>query len=168
MKILVATASRHGSTLEIAEAIGEVLRQAGLDVDVATIDQVTQVDRYDAAVIGSAVYMGDWLPQAREFVERNIAAFDSMPVWYFSSGPVGSSSKPAMDAKHLDQLTQLLGGQEARIFGGKLDSGEIGLGERLIIRLVKASDGDSRNWEEIRQWAEEIAATLTRQDVPIS
>lgn len=168
MKVLVATASRHGSTLEIAEVIGGVLRQAGHTVDVTAIDQVTQVDRYDAAVIGSAIYMGNWLPQAREFVERNLAAFHSMPVWYFSSGPVGSSSKPAMDAKHLDQLTQLLGGQQARIFGGRLDSGEIGLGERLIVRLVKASDRDSRDWEEIRQWAEGIAAALKGQELAIS
>lgn len=167
MNFLVATASRHGSTVQIGEAIGEVLREAGLAVDVTTIDQAIQVDRYDAAVIGSAIYMGNWLPQAREFVERNIAALDTMPVWYFGSGPVGSSSRPAMDEKHLEQLTRLLGGREAHVFGGRLERDRIGLGERLIVRLVKADDGDLRDWEEIRQWAEEIATALKGETAPV-
>ena len=62
MKVLVAFASRHGSTREIAEGIAQELRASGHSVAVRPVDAVQGIERYEAAVIGGAVYMGDWLP----------------------------------------------------------------------------------------------------------
>src|ERR1700738_4761509 len=87
MKILVAVASRHGSTHEIADALALELEMAGHDVDVQAIEDSPTVEGYDAAVIGSAVYMGKWLPQAEQFVDRHQAQLAAMPVWLFSRGP---------------------------------------------------------------------------------
>src|SRR3984893_17405223 len=90
MKILVAVASRHGSTHEIADALALELGTAGHDADVRTIEDRPTVAGYDVAVIGSAVYTGKWLAQAEQFIERHQAQLAAMPVWLFSSGPLGS------------------------------------------------------------------------------
>ena len=97
MKILVAVASRHGSTHEIADALALELGTAGHDVDVQTIEDSPTVEGYDAAVIGSAVYMGNWLPQAVNFVDRHQAQLAAMPVWLFSSGPLGADETVVAD-----------------------------------------------------------------------
>lgn len=57
MKVLVAYASKRGSTAEIAEAVAKALAEAGLDVDCIKSDDVSDVSPYDAVVLGSAVYM---------------------------------------------------------------------------------------------------------------
>src|SRR6476646_4096693 len=98
MKILVAVAGRHGSTNEIGGAITQTLRDLGHTVDQLTMEGGTDIGRYDAAIVGSAVYMGNWLPDARAFVERNRSILSSMPVWLFSSGPIGPST-PAIDTE---------------------------------------------------------------------
>jgi menaquinone-dependent protoporphyrinogen oxidase len=70
MAVLVTAASRYGSTAEIASAIGDVLRDSGLDVAVVPPDTVKDLDAYEAVVMGSAVYAGRWVKPAREFVDR--------------------------------------------------------------------------------------------------
>src|SRR5690606_4497835 len=69
MRILVAVASKHGSTREIAEAIAQELKSQGLDVDLQPVETVIQVSNYDAVVFGSAIYAGSWLPAAKRFAE---------------------------------------------------------------------------------------------------
>src|SRR5690606_10318919 len=70
MQVLVTVASRHGSTREIGEVVAEVLRNSGFDVDVADPDEVEDLDRYDAVVLGSSVYLGRWAASARALVDR--------------------------------------------------------------------------------------------------
>ena len=164
MRILIAVGSRHGGTRGIAEAIGQELRTAGHTVTVEHANGAESVEGYDAAVVGSAVYMGAWLPEARQFVERNAAALTAMPVWLFSSGPLGE--QPITPLPHLDTLLQQTGAREHRMFVGKLDKGEIGFSERLITQVVKAPEGDFRDWAAIRAWADQIAAALAAPAVP--
>ena len=57
--------------------------------------EVGAVEEFDAVVLGSAVYMGQWMRPARELAERSAAALAARPVWLFSSGPVGEPAKPA-------------------------------------------------------------------------
>ena len=89
MRVLVATASRHGSTGEVALAMGQALRARGLAADVCAVDEVVSVDDYRAVVLGSAVYHGRWIPAAVSFAEAHADALAGVPVWLFSSGPVG-------------------------------------------------------------------------------
>ncbi|PKL55421.1 MAG: flavodoxin, partial [Methanomicrobiales archaeon HGW-Methanomicrobiales-6] len=70
-RILVAYATRYGSTAEVAEAIGEELRKAGITVDVQPVGEVQDLSPYRAAVIGSPIYMGKWLPESQVFIEKN-------------------------------------------------------------------------------------------------
>lgn len=161
MNILVAVASRHGSTHEIAGVIAEELGKRGYAVHVRGAADVEDAAPYDAVIIGSAIYMGNWLPEARHFVERNQARLAQVPVWLFSSGPLGEEDpQPRGDPAHLDELMQAAPACGHRIFAGKLDKHSLGIGERLVVRAVKAPEGDFRDWEAIRGWAREIAAAL--------
>ena len=157
MKILIAYASRHGSTREIAAAIAEELRNAGHEVDLEGAASVTSLDGYGAIVAGSAVYVGKWLPEATGFVEQFKEPLGTMPVWLFSSGPLGDETPhPPGDPEGIPEL----GARDHQVFVGKLDKGSLGLGERLITRMVKAPEGDFRDWEAIRDWARMIAFSL--------
>jgi menaquinone-dependent protoporphyrinogen oxidase len=167
MTILIAVASRHGSTREIADAIAQELRGVGHAVEVRTIEAALTIEGYDAVIIGSAVYMGAWLPAARQFVDRNRLRLAGVPVWLFSSGPLGQAHPhPPGDPNHLDELMAATGAQEHRTFVGKLDTSRLGLGERLIVTMVNAPAGDFRDWAAIRGWADEIAAALPVPAVP--
>ena len=100
MKVLVAYASKYGSTKGIADFIGERLRQDGVVVDVKDVEEVRSLAGYDAFVIGSALYMFHWMKEAKQFVSKNRAVLANHPVWLFSSGPVGTQPK---DAKGRDR-----------------------------------------------------------------
>jgi hypothetical protein len=95
MKVLVCAATKYGATGEIAEAVADVLAAKGLEVTVIPPEKVGAVEEFDAVVLGSAVYMGQWLKPARELAERQAAALGARPVWLFSGGPVGEPAKPA-------------------------------------------------------------------------
>ena len=91
-QVLVAYATKHGATAEIAEKIGQVLRQAGLRTDVLPADPAfgrSDLVAYKAVVLGSAVYIGRWRKEAVKFLQANEAALAEKPVWLFSSGPTG-------------------------------------------------------------------------------
>ena len=123
MRVLVAAASRHHGTREIAEAIATGLVRRGLVADAVPVEQITTLDGYGAVVLGSAVYMGRWLGEARRFAQIHTSALCMMPVWLFSSGPVGPvdylipPGTPA-DVPVLMRLTQAI---DHRTFPGRLD-----------------------------------------------
>ena len=92
MSVLVAYASRHGSTRGIAERIAERLRADGLDAVARPASEVTDASRYDAFVVGAAAYMFHWLKDAITFVRRNRALLAERPTWLLSSGPIGTDT----------------------------------------------------------------------------
>ena len=161
MKVLVAVDSRHNSTREIAEIIAGELRSSGLEVDLRATDAALDIAGYDAVILGSAVYMGSWLPAARQFVYAHALDLLTVPVWLFSSGPVGvDHPKPARDPTRVPGLLQATGARGHKGFAGKLDRRTLGLGERLAVKLVHASDGDFSDWDAVRDWARFIASSL--------
>jgi menaquinone-dependent protoporphyrinogen oxidase len=116
---------------------------------------------YDAAVIGSAVYLGRWMAEAVAFVRRQKAALRPIPVWLFSSGPLGDAQPQPLGEPHqLDELMVAARARGHRLFSGRLDKTQLGLGERLIIKAVHAPVGDFRDWDDVRGWAREIGETL--------
>ena len=161
MRVLVAYASRHGATAEIAEAIGRALRDAGLEVDVVEASAVDDVSRYEAVVLGSAVYVGRWLEAARDLVDESGDALAERPVWLFSSGPIGDPPKPeAEQAVQIDDVSERTGARDHRLFAGKLDRSALGFGESAVVLAFRAPEGDFRDWDEIAAWAGEIARAL--------
>jgi menaquinone-dependent protoporphyrinogen oxidase len=165
MKVLVATASKHGATEEIGAALSEVLAERGFEVDNRPIEMVTTVEGYDAAIVGSAVYAGRWMKQARGFVETNAQALAEVPVWLYSSGPIGYPPKPEEDPVDVAGLMEATAAREHRVFAGKIDKGKLNFGERAIVKALRAPEGDFRGWDEIRGWAGEIADALTAAPV---
>lgn len=159
MKLLIAVASKHGSTEEIAEKIQATIARSGIQSDVVPCDQAT-VDGYDALVIGSAVYAGHWRPEALAFVDRIESELASTPVWLFSSGPLGDPPKPPDEPVEVAEIIDRLSPRGHALFAGKLDKGRLSVGERTVVRMVKAPYGDFRPWDDIAGWAEEIAAYL--------
>jgi len=163
-KVLVAVASKHGSTLEIAEVIAEELRTANFEVtlqDLQDKNEVSEIGEYSAVILGSAIYAGSWLPPAKDFAEQHQLVLAKLPVWVFSSGPLDKDdSKPHDDPTKLASSLGEVKIQEHHIFLGKLDLADLNFGERLITRLVKSPTGDFRDWVEIREWAQEIAKEL--------
>jgi menaquinone-dependent protoporphyrinogen oxidase len=162
MKVLVTAASKHGATQQIAEAIGDVLARRGVDVAVLPIDDVRPgtVERYDAVILGSAVYAGHWLAPAKDLVARDAAALAGRPVWLFSSGPIGVPPKPTDPPVDLTSVLAATGARDHRIFPGRLDRADLGFAERAIAAALRAPQGDFRPWDEIRDWAAAIADAL--------
>ena len=167
-RVLVAYATKHGATGEIAAKIGQVLDQAGLDADVLPADQVSNLAPYDAVVLGSAVYAGQWRKEAAAFLEANEKELDGRPVWLFSSGPTGEGDpvelmKGWRFPEALQPVADRIQPRDIAFFHGVLDTDELGLGEKLIVKALKAPTGDFRDWEAITSWAADIAAALKQE-----
>lgn len=164
-KILVAYASKHGGTAEIAEAIGQAIQHQQHDVDVVAVEEAQQIESYDAFVIGSAVYIGQWRKEAAKFLETHVDLLSQKEVWLFSSGPTGEGDPNELlqgwqFPEKLQPLADQIQPNDIVVFHGELDKSELNFMERFIIRGVKAPVGDFRDWESIDAWAAHIAKTL--------
>mgnify|MGYP005609704891 CR=1 FL=1 len=158
MTVLVAYASKHGGTQGIAEAIGRSLTTEGVANEVRAVDQVETLAGYDAVVLGSAVYMGRWMDAALRFVDAHQATLTGRPVWLFSSGPLGDPPHPTEEhAVEVAEVAAATTAREHRLFTGRLDKHHLNFGERAVVVAVRAPDGDFRDWDEIAEWAHEIA-----------
>lgn len=160
MRVLVAVASRHGATRGIADAIRDRLGAAGLDASRLDVDDVVSLEGVEAVVLGSAVYAGHWLGEARRFVERFEAPLAAVPVWLFSSGPIGDPPLPGDDPVDVADVVERTGAIGHAVFAGALDRSRLGFGERAIAAAFRAPEGDFRDWDEIAAWAGSIAERL--------
>jgi menaquinone-dependent protoporphyrinogen oxidase len=169
MRVLVTASSKHGATGGIAEEIGRVIGEHGLDALVLPIEDASDIAGFDAFVIGSAVYAGRWMGEARRFTERHAEELASHPTWLFSSGPVGDPPKPEpASAVKLADVIAKTGAREHRLFAGRLDRRQLGLGERTVVRMVGAPEGDYRDWKDVGAWAAAIAETLQSCNEPLT
>lgn len=160
MKVLVAVASKHGSTRDIADVVAEELQARGFLADVQAVTDDPDPRDYGAVVLGSAIYMGRWLAEARDWATRHEPTLEHMPLWLFSSGPIGDPPQPTEEPADPVQLAAVTGARGHTVFAGKLDPSTLGLGERLVTRIVHAPYGDYRDFAAIHAWAQEIATEL--------
>jgi menaquinone-dependent protoporphyrinogen oxidase len=164
MTVLVAYASKRGSTAEIAETIAATLRREGLGVCLERAEDVQSLDPYDAVVLGSAVYMKRWRGDARHFLKKHRKAFRQTPFWVFSSGPVGDPAKDNPEWNEPPKIAEKveeLGGREHVVFGGRLPAEPQGFIEKAMVEGTPREYRDRRDWTEIRGWAQRIASELT-------
>ena len=167
MKVAVVVASKHGSTREIGEVIAAELRRQNHTVDLLDPDNVQKVADYGAVVFGSGVYAGNWLPSAKNFAIHFQKELASIPVWLFSSGPLGMTKpQPVEDPRRLADALGPIKTRDHHIFVGKLDLADLSVAERLLVKAVQAPIGDFRNWREIRSWARGIGADLYKDTGP--
>jgi menaquinone-dependent protoporphyrinogen oxidase len=173
MSILVAYATKHGSTQGIAEHIADTLKARGLEVELRPIEGVHDLGSYEAFVIGGAAYMGSWLKSAAKFVRHNRAVLATKPVWLFSSGPLGTATKDAQgrdllvvsEPKEFAEFKEAIKPCALKVFFGALDPRKLGFSHRLVRSLPAGRallpEGDFRDWKDIEAWAESVARELT-------
>jgi menaquinone-dependent protoporphyrinogen oxidase len=161
MRVLVAYASKHGSTGGVAEAIVERLRALEVGAEACSVDDVEDLRGFDVVVLGSAIYAGSWIKGAVDFAERNRDTLEQLPVWLFSVGPLGEEVEDQEEQpKQLAALREELHPRGYRVFFGALDRAKLSFPERMMVKAVRAPEGDFRDWDEIGAWAGEIAGTL--------
>jgi len=168
-KILVAYATRYGSTQEVAEAVATIFREEGLDVESKPAQKVASLAEHRAMVLGAPLYFGAWPKEALNLLARNQEALQGLPVAVFALGPLHDNEKERQEGRA--QLEKTLAGfpwlqpLASEVFCGRYDPAKLRIAHRLIARLpasplheVPATDG--RNWAEIRSWAKELAVRL--------
>lgn len=159
MNILVAHGSKRGGTAGIASVIGAALRGAGVDADVLPAREVRDVRKYDAVVIGGALYAMLWHEDARRFVIRHAAALRERPVWFFSSGPLDDSaaSREIPPTPDVQQLMDFVGASGHATFGGRLEPDAHGC---VASKMAKHHAGDFSNHAQIAAWARRVAGPV--------
>ncbi len=159
--VLVTYATKHGATAEIARAVADELRDAGHEVECLPVDGVHSLGGYDAAVVGSAVYMKRWRPDARRFLKRQAKALAERPFWIFSSGPCGEKPDPSWsEPRRTIARAERLGVRGHVVFGGRLPIEPSNFMERAMVDACPPENRDLRNWDAIRAWAGEIGIAL--------
>ena len=158
-RVLVAYASRAGSTREVANRVADRVDAAGICVDVRPADAISDLDPYDGVILGSGLYMGRLHADARRFLRRHRTRLAQIPFAMFAMGPRtldeddvrGSRAQLESALKKVPDVQPMLDG----IFGGVVDPAKLHF---PLNRCMEASD--ARDWEAIRSWADEIAERL--------
>ena len=163
--ILLAYASRFGSTQEVAETIADTLREAGLEVDLQPMQVVKSLDRYSAVVLGAAIYKAKWNADAHQFVMQHQDALTQLPVSIFTLGPLSSSEAAKRNSRRqLDSEVAKypwLKPVALEIFAGKYDPSKPGL--NFFEKFLPARD--YRDWDAIRAWAMGLSAQLLQREI---
>lgn len=151
--LLVAYATKHESTHEVAEAIATRLRDDGWVVEVRRAGEVGELDRYSGVVLGSAIYTGRIHRDARGFLGVHADALARMPFAVFAMGP--RTTAPADLAASGAQLDRGLRHAPPpllrTVFGGAVDP------TRLRFPYSRMEASDARDWNAIDTWAGEVA-----------
>lgn len=168
IRVLVAYASKYGATAEIAEKIGQLLRQEDLQADVLPVNRVGNLTQYKAVIIGSAVYIGKWRKEVVKFLRTNEKLLAERSVWLFSSGPTGEGDpvelmKGWRFPEGLRPIIDRIQPRDIAIFHGMLDMKKLNFLEKFAIKNVKSPVGDFRDWDAITSWTTAIADELKKQ-----
>ena len=163
--VLLAYATRFGSTQEVAETVAASLREAGLKVDLRLMREVESLDQYQAVVLGAAIYNTKWHADAHQFLARYQAALMQRPMAIFTLGPLSSSAAAMRNSRRqLDkELAKYpwLNPVTVEVFAGKYDPSKPGMS--LFEKLLPARD--YRDWAAIRTWANALPAQLERAEM---
>ena len=159
--VLVAYATRYGSTQEVAEAIAATLRECGLAVDIQPVQDVRTLDQYSVVLLGAPLYMFHWHKDALHFLARHRETLMQRPVAIFALGPFHN------DAKEFQEVREQLEKELAKfpwlmpaaieIFGGKFDPQKLTFPHNLLPALKNMPASDIRDWTAIRAWASDLA-----------
>ena len=165
MRVLVTYATKYGATAGIAEKIGEVLNQAGLQTDVLPVKQVSDLSPYQAVVLGSAVYIGSWRKEAARFLKANEKELAERAIWLFSSGPTGKGDVYELlqgwrFPGRLQPIADRIQPRDITAFHGATDADKMSGIEKWMLKNIQVPTGDFRDWDAIAAWATGIADEL--------
>lgn len=164
-KILVAYASKCGSTAEVAEAIAKTLSEKGARVDVRPVKNVGDIGAYSAVVLGSAIRMGAWLPEAVDFVKKNQSRLSQMPTAFFTVHMLNrddsAESRKNREA-YVAPVHALVAPDAEAFFAGEIDLARMSFLDRLITNVMHVKEEDARDWNAIGGWASSLQMTLAQ------
>jgi menaquinone-dependent protoporphyrinogen oxidase len=169
-RVLVAYASYCGSTGGVAEAVGRVFCDRGVDVDVRLAKHVNDMSPYFAVVVGSAVRSASWYPEAIEFVQKYRQTLSVIPVAYFLTCLAlyeDSEASRKVARSYMDPALNAAPGVrplDTGLFAGVLDYSKMNMMIRMVMKSKMKSkgvpEGDFRDWDAIRSWAESVVSRL--------
>ena len=160
-KTVVAYATKLGSTREVAQTIGDTLSKQGMEVDVKVIQDITSLDGYSTIIIGSAIRMGRWLPEAVDFAKQHQQLLKEAKTAIFSVHILNSDDTPESAKEreaYTKEINDIITPQSEAFFTGKVDPAKLGFKERLLFKMVKSPEGDFRDWDVIRSWANQLVS----------
>lgn len=159
MHIVVAYATKHGSTKEVADAIAQTLAMSGFEVDVRAAADVSELGAYDGVVLGGSLYMGRWHRDAIGFLQRHRGALDTIPIAIFAMGPQTLADADVASARsqldHALAKVPNVSPAAVAIFGGVVDP------TTLRFPLSRMPASDARDWDAIAGWAKDAATIFT-------
>jgi menaquinone-dependent protoporphyrinogen oxidase len=163
--VLVAYATRYGSTRGVAERIASRLGERGNRVELLRVDEVDGVSAYGAVIFGSAVFDQAWMSEAQEFVRRNQSGLASRPVWMFSVGTFGDHKRfigrlMTREPRGIRGIQEAIQPRGYRVFAGVIDRHQWPFLSRLFYHALGGRLGDNRDWPDIDAWAEVISQTF--------
>lgn len=159
-RVLVTYASLFGSTAEIAQEIAKVLQDRNLAVDLIPVKEVSDISSYQSVVLGSAIRMSKWMPDALNFVTKFQSELRIKSTAFFTVCLTlrddTVENRESVQA-YSDPVRALVQPKKEGFFAGKLNYQSLNLAERLLMKgMNKAPEGDFRNWDLIRAWAGEL------------
>ncbi|MDO9538929.1 MAG: flavodoxin domain-containing protein [Methanocalculus sp.] len=163
-RILVAYATRAGSTEGIAEVIAEGLRLAGYDAGKARICDAPDPKEYDRIILGGPIYMGS-MNEVQRYCQEHEDALQSRIIGVFAVGMSFAGDDEEKHAQARDVLKKAIGQLTPRFsgyFAGMTNPEKLSFFQRTALTVVRTPIGDYRDWKAIKGWTEEIAEYLRR------
>lgn len=161
-RILITYATKTGTTKEVSEEIGKVLKQSDFDVDILPMSEVNEFEGYSGVVIGAPINGLNWIPEAVSFVENNKEALNNIPTAFFNVSYMLYHGRKIFrkairnSLGKINQIKPILVGS----FGGKVQE-LFPAPARLIFGIKKDTPLDTRNWDDIRSWANELSSIFS-------
>jgi menaquinone-dependent protoporphyrinogen oxidase len=165
-KVLIVYAGRAGSTGEVAKVIGQTLSDAGASADVRSVSDENDLSNYKAVIVGSAISVGRWLPEAVNFVKKHRDELSRMPAAYFVVCSTMKDDTPENRKKvlaYLDPVRKVAPNIEpvdTGLFAGVVDFSKLSFMDKSMLKIKGASEGDFRNWAAIKKLVTDVAPML--------
>ena len=163
-RVLLAYASKAGSTAEVAAFVARKIADTGLAVDLRRTRSVRSLDGYRVVVVGSAIRAGHWLADASEFVKTHREALAARRTAFFTLCMTLQQDTPANRervAGYLKPVRAVLDPDWIEFFAGKMEYRRLAFGPRLVVKAMRMPEGDFRNWNAIGSWADRLARETT-------
>ena len=164
-RIIVAYASIHGSTQEVAECIAETIREQGVIVDLQPASKVKTLEGYQGVILGSALYIGHMNKHALNFLSRfkNMIS-NGIPIAIFAGGPLKLEDDPQEIQGMLYQdLAKYpwLKPVSVELIGGRFDPSKgVKFPWNLLPAVKNMEASDIRDWNAIKKWAVNVSEQL--------
>ncbi len=162
-KILVTYATKWGSTEEIAKDVAAALRSAGAACDIRPAYEVESIEGYRAVVLGSPIYYGSPLSEARAFIIDHREALAKVPkaLFFVSLGMARPTPKAVEKiVKQTKSFVERVRPVHVGLFAGAVDYSNFGFLMRAVLKIIGIPQGDFRKPEVVKKWVQDILPRL--------